>query len=286
MILPASALPVIGSAMWFDLFPAPEIACSLRQLNRNATNCLLVTSVAGGASTIIGFSNGLVDIAAINSFIAAYGGCYVERWYNQNLSSSINSMAQGTVSPNAKPEINPSLYTENGFPCLYFDGSNDRLQMFTGTVYTSLTLPSSYTILMTSRNRNSTANAGFGMMFSDVGSSSNAGFLCTYQGFCYLGDTTQGTSQIQSTDDRKTFASFLGSRTSSTTRKITINGVDETTSSTAYTNAGTVSYLGRYGLTGTVYSSAKTTELIYYDTDVQSFHSAMQANQQAAWGIA
>lgn len=270
--------------MWFDTFPTPQIACSLRQLNPLATNCLLVSTTANTNATVIGFVNGYVDIATINNYITTNGSCVVERWYNQNLSSSINSMANATSSQ--RPVINPSLYTENGYPCLFFDGVDDRLQMFTGSVFTSVTLPSQYTMLMTSRNRNATANAGFGMMFSAGSAGSNAGLLCTFQGVCYLGDTTQGTTQVQSTDDRKTFASFLGSRTSSTARKISINSVDETLTTLSYSVPTTIDAYGIYSAgIGLRFSSANTTELIYYDTDVQSFHSAMQANQQAAWGI-
>jgi hypothetical protein len=82
---------------------------------------------SGSVSQSIGFdSNGNLDVASIVSF-AGSGDAFVKTWYDQ--SGNGNDSTATSISQQPKIVSAGSVLTVDGKPAMYFDGSDDRMDM-------------------------------------------------------------------------------------------------------------------------------------------------------------
>ena len=102
-----------------------EAAYSTRRLNGNVTDCMVIRRASDSTTTTIGFVDGDIDEAAIETFCTGTT-CTVETWKDQS------GNGNDATAPNTGAE--PTIYTggalvkENGKVALDFDGSNDTME--------------------------------------------------------------------------------------------------------------------------------------------------------------
>jgi trimeric autotransporter adhesin len=121
----ASAVPLL-----LDTYPAAA-AYSLRKLRNGYTGAAIrVRRSSDNTEQDIGFVGVDLDTASLLSFVGAGNG-FVTTWYDQQGSFNVT---QSTLAN--QPQIVASGVTivRNGLPAVLFDGSNDRLNNFTGGV--------------------------------------------------------------------------------------------------------------------------------------------------------
>lgn len=79
-----------------DLFPGPTVLLSLTQENSAyAGPCVSISRSGGTSPTTIGFSGGLLDMTALNAYLAG-GTAFCDTWYDQ--SGNVNNATQATLS--------------------------------------------------------------------------------------------------------------------------------------------------------------------------------------------
>ena len=117
-----------GGSFLLDTYPNAEVGYSLRQLSSSATNCVRVRRSSDNAEQDIGFASGIVDSASILSF-AGGSSAVVTKWYDQSANGNDASIPTAVYQPTIASAgvINVSAY--NGLPAMFFDGTNDRLNL-------------------------------------------------------------------------------------------------------------------------------------------------------------
>ena len=152
--------PIYGfSSLLLDDNPGAAIALSLRKLNSNYSgSCIRVRRSSDNVEQDIGFVDGVVNIAALQSFVGGFDG-YVTTWYDQ--SGNSNNAIQSIATKQAKIVISGSVNTINNKPCLYFDGNNYSgyiTDYNLGSIYSmfliSKSIHTNYHRVITSRDRN------------------------------------------------------------------------------------------------------------------------------------
>lgn len=106
--------------------PTPEVLnsfYSLRQLSGYSGPAIRVRRSSGGEQDI-GFSSGVLDITSLLSFVGSGDG-FVTKWYEQT--GFGNDLSNSTVLAQPQIVFSGSVNTSGGFPCIYFDGADDRL---------------------------------------------------------------------------------------------------------------------------------------------------------------
>jgi len=133
----ARPVPCCASRPLLDLYPA-DSAHSLRLISSTyAGNCIRVRRASDNQEQDIGFSVGIVDVAAIAAFCGASIG-YIVTWYDQ--SGNGNDWTQTTAASQARIYDGASIDTINGkpaanytfresFPMAGFDG-NERMDHY------------------------------------------------------------------------------------------------------------------------------------------------------------
>lgn len=109
-----------------DEYPGAAAAYSLRLLNTDYTgDAVIVRRASDNATTNIGFVDGDLDTAALDTFCTGTDG-FVTTWFDQS--------GNGYDSTNATASEQPKIYDastgvilENGKPAVSFDGVDDRL---------------------------------------------------------------------------------------------------------------------------------------------------------------
>jgi hypothetical protein len=112
-----------GASLLLDLYPAAA-AYSLRKLRTAYSGaCIRVRRSSDNAESDIGFNAGVLDTAALLSFVGAGNG-FVVTWYDQQGAFNVTQ-----TSSTAQPQIvsSGSLITRSSLPAVKFDGSNDTL---------------------------------------------------------------------------------------------------------------------------------------------------------------
>lgn len=101
---------------------------SLRTVDPNFTGkCIQVRRDSDNSTLDIGFLSGVLDTSSLTTFCSGANG-FVTVWYNQGFGLDVT---QSTAS--RQPKIYDSstgVETENGKPCLLFDGVDDTLVTF------------------------------------------------------------------------------------------------------------------------------------------------------------
>lgn len=102
-----------------DLYPNSQVALSLRKLSSTYSgNCIRVRRNSDNAEQDIGFSNGTIDSASIDSFCFGTFG-YVTTWYDQ---SGNGRNAISNVSTEQPSIYLGEILTLNGKPAVSFGG--------------------------------------------------------------------------------------------------------------------------------------------------------------------
>lgn len=114
-----------GAALLLDLYPA-TLAYSLRKLRTAYSGaCIRVRRSSDNAESDIGFNAGVLDTAALLSFVGAGNG-FVTTWYDQQGS---NNFTQSTLNNQPRIVNSGSLEVENTMPCIRFVDGNKELQL-------------------------------------------------------------------------------------------------------------------------------------------------------------
>jgi hypothetical protein len=127
-------------------------AYSVRQLANTAALSMRVREDATDTETNIGFdANGDLDTAAIAAHCGTANG-YVVNWYDQ--AGSQNDATQSTSGDQPQIYNGTAVITDNGKPCVEFDGANDFLD--TSFIWTDYADSSYFAVL---QNVGATLNA-------------------------------------------------------------------------------------------------------------------------------
>lgn len=120
-----------------DVYPGSVTSYSIRRLsNSYGGSCIRVRRLSDNSEIDIGFVNNDLDVTTLTTFCSGTNG-FVTIWYDQ---SGNDNHAINTSAIN-QPQIVSSgvVLTENGVPCIQFDGVNDFLDnnrvssLFAGT---------------------------------------------------------------------------------------------------------------------------------------------------------
>ncbi len=102
----------------------PPVAYSLRLLtNTYAGPAINVVRSSDNTTSNISFSNGTLNTSALLSFVGN-ANAYVTTWYNQGTLGAAGNAVQATIANQPQIVINGVVKTWNGFPAVYFGGSN------------------------------------------------------------------------------------------------------------------------------------------------------------------
>lgn len=111
-----------GTSYLLDTYTGAAAAYSLRQLRTDVTNVVRVRRSSDNEELDITAAE--VSDGTLTTWVGANNG-FVVTWYDQ--SGNGNDAAQATAANQPKIVDAGSLITENGKPCLSFDGSNTNL---------------------------------------------------------------------------------------------------------------------------------------------------------------
>jgi hypothetical protein len=116
----------IQQSFLLDTYPGATAAYSLRKLRLGYTgNAIRVRRASDNTEQDIGFDGvGGLDLTTLTTFCTGTNGL-ITTWYDQ----STNGYNSVSTSASNQPQIVSSgmVLTENGFPCIQFDGINDFL---------------------------------------------------------------------------------------------------------------------------------------------------------------
>ena len=221
------------------------MAFSLRLLNEDYTgDCVTVRRASDNATQDIGFVDGVLDIASLETFCSGTDG-FVTTWYDQNGGGEDAYI----TTASAQPQIvsSGSVLTSFGKPSIYFDGVDDYLDTdITDSTYKQLFI-----------------------VKETVG-----GFIVvSFSGAVQLRNNLYTTS-----DDNVTFSGDLGLYTIDNENvKGYLDGVDETGSATVFTQTFVRLLLGSIN-GASLFSEGYISELIIYTTDQSSNRTAIEEN--------
>lgn len=107
-----------------DNFSTISCGHSLRKLSSTATKCLRVRRSSDNAETDIYFAGNYFDISGMLGWSGS-DSVYVTTWYNQYDS---NDLIQTSSTKQPRIVNAGTVDTDNGFPAIFFDGSNDNFE--------------------------------------------------------------------------------------------------------------------------------------------------------------
>lgn len=131
--------------LFLDDYPSSHGAYSLRKLSSSYSgNCILVRRSSDNTTQAIGFSNNVLDTAALKSFVGTSTSDtgYVHTWYDQ--SGNSRNWTQTTNASQPRIVRGGVISRENGFPSIDFGSFTDAwwlespssfLQNFTALTY-------------------------------------------------------------------------------------------------------------------------------------------------------
>jgi PKD repeat protein len=109
-----------------NAFPTVTTGYSFRLLNTSyAGSCIRVRRSSDNAESNIVFLSGVLDVAALLAFVGVGDG-FVTTWYDQ--SGNGNNAVQATSANQPQIVRGGTIITDNGKPCMLFDGINDSMQ--------------------------------------------------------------------------------------------------------------------------------------------------------------
>jgi hypothetical protein len=122
-----------AAGLLLDSFPNAEAAYSLRLLRTAYTGNGLTVTKDNGDTTLIGFSGGYLDTAAMKTFCGTAAGdsCRVRRLFDQ--SGNGRNFEQTTFASQPLIMADGAVLRDNGEVSLRFDGTNDWMSVPSST---------------------------------------------------------------------------------------------------------------------------------------------------------
>jgi hypothetical protein len=260
------------SGYLLDTYSA-TVAYSLRQLKTGVTNVVRVRRSPGNQER--DFSPTEVTDGTLASFIGSGKDGFVVTWYDQ--SGNANDITQSTASNQPKLVSSGVVITENGMPCVQFDGSNDVLDTaFNNQPYGTnfsqwfvTTIPSNANSYMLS---GSLSGGGAAVIANFVGSSVEH-FVGGGDRDNYLGSSTSGQQKsfnLNITDGSTLTTYTNGTNTVSTSPSTTYNGA----------------HFKRIGASASgSYSDINFQEYILFSSDESSNRTAIESDINTYYSI-
>lgn len=111
-----------------DEYPGAAAAYSLRLLNTDYTgDAVVVRRASDNTTQSIGFVDGELDTDALNTFCSGTNG-FVTTWFDQSGNGNDSTNAVASEQPKIFDAVT-GVILNNGKPSLYFDGTDDYLNM-------------------------------------------------------------------------------------------------------------------------------------------------------------
>jgi hypothetical protein len=260
-----------GASYLLDTYSATS-AYSLRQLKTGVTNVVRVRRSSDSAES--DFTATEITDGTLTTWTGANDG-FVVTWYNQ--SGSGNNITQSTAASQPKLVSSGTLITENGLPCIQFDGSDDilgtafNIQPY-GTNFSQwvvTTIPSNANSYMLSGSLN---GGGAAIIANFVGSSVEH-FVGGGDRDNYLASSTSGQQKLFNLNitDGSTLTTYTnGSNVVSTSPSTTYNG----------------GYFRRIGSSASgSYSDINFQEYILFSSDESANRTAIEADINTHYSI-
>jgi phage gp37-like protein len=260
---------------FFDTYDPSQTACSLRQLDNDSTECLVVRRDSDSATQSIGFIGGLIDTDSMETFCGTYSG-YVETWFGQGPSAS--NYVQTTTSKQPQIVDAGSTILINTKPALHFG--------YTGSVYmeSTKTLSSRFTLFSVAELGSTASNASLYRGSSGGGVTAEyrndlSNFNIRYNGVANY-TATGGWDTNQNLIEVLTDSSF-------TNTIVYKNGTSilNTSTATPIATSGTTAIMGAESTTDATNWNGHIQEMIIYDTYTTTDRAAIETNINDYWGI-
>lgn len=258
-------------SLLLDSYPSSAIAYSVRKVNCSYTGyCLKVRRSSDNTESDIGFLSNALDQTALLAFVGAGNG-YVSKIYDQ--SGNGNDAVQTTTGSQPILVTSGVVNTSNSLPAIYFDGSDDYMN-----ISTPVSASYSWTSFMVQRRG---TNSDVSMF---LGGSNVLPFtpLLSTDGNVYIGNAhnTYYYTALVSTST----CVLTGLTTGTSTYKIYHNNSDLGSLSPGYSSsAANFSYIGWQQ--GYAFSKAYLSEVIFYSSDKTSDVSGINSNINSYYSI-
>jgi hypothetical protein len=250
-----------------------EAAYSVRRLNGNVTDCMVIRRASDSTTTTIGFDgSGNIDESAIETFCTGTT-CTVVTWKDQSGNGNDATAAASTNEPTIY--TGGALVKENGKVAVDFDGTDDNLQ--TSSVLISGTTARSIFSVVHADVTNDDDN-----IISLVNASTGTGSV-----FNYTIETAVRVAGFKSWTNNPMDAQTLGSVHVAANANVTDidfyeNGTlatsDGESAATIDTSSTGVSTIGKYpAVTGTELDG-RIQELVMYASDKSSVRTSIESN--------
>ena len=225
-------------------------------------DCITVRRASDNATQNIGFDDDELDVASLETFCSGTDG-FVTTWFDQ--SGNGNNAVQTTASAQPKVVSSGSVILENGKPTIEFDGVDDELE----PTPISILEASLFSVLNIDAN---IYNNSFTGIFS---AASNRGFIYHYTyGYSFRTDNynTLVDETLLSVGQH-----LITQIVDATTGSGWGNGLDGEQNVVLSSNAG-YDLIKIGGPAFSVYIKGSIQEIILYDTDQTSNHTAIEDN--------
>jgi len=125
----------VNDGLLLNFIPDSEVGYSLRKINITYSGpCIRVRRDSDNVENDIFFNGVDLDISSLVAFCSGASG-YVVTWYDQ--SGNTNDLTQLVSAEQPQIVSLGVTLSENGKPCLQFDGSDDNMNMLTSVVVTA-----------------------------------------------------------------------------------------------------------------------------------------------------
>jgi hypothetical protein len=170
---------VVAQSFLLDQFPTGGAAWSLRRVKTGATRSIRVRESGSNTETDIGFlSSGELDTVALKNHVGANSG-FVTTFYNQNGDSL--HFTQSTAASQPRLVDAGVIERRNGKPSLFFDGSNDFMDVASSTAsFNYLHQTGQSAIFLVNQVGTNTNPAAFIWILGNSQSSATTGFQILY----------------------------------------------------------------------------------------------------------
>ena len=247
-----------------------EAAYSTRRLNGNVTDCMVIRRASDSTTTTIGFVDGDIDEAAIETFCTGTT-CTVYQWLDQS--------GNGNTATAAASGNEPTIYTggalvkQDGRVALDFDGTDDYIKTSDYIVELSQNAASVFAVSQSdalSANQYLLSEGDSSDPYSSQFILGGGGTL--NENILWVNATEFGTMQtgkrLSGFDyNQTTFQAYLDGNTSGSAAAATVN-----------TETSLYSYIGTRADGTTAFFNGKLQELITYKTNKSSVRTDIEEN--------
>jgi hypothetical protein len=297
---------VAAAGLLLDDYPNAAAAYSLRKLRTAYTgSAIRVRRSNDNSEQDIGFTaGGDLDTASLKTFVGANNG-FVTTWYNQGDSASLN-FTQSTAASQPRIINAGTIDIKNGYPSIFFDGSNDFMDVASSTatysflhktgqkalfIVTQQGTASNPNIahLILNNNAGSVNNAGYGLYYDDRASVSRNNAIV-----CQVGVTNSANVVIDyfTPNQLNLLTNLLDNNnsTASLRNSLYYNGanliqLNTNTSSPSTGNALNNMRMGRQSNATTFSMLGYMSEIIIYPSDQSSNRTGIETNINSYYGV-